>query len=129
MHSSTEDSCHHRERRKRSRANVRWTVYVSALGFLHPVRGTTVNLSACGFYGTFPEKFTVGRQLKVRLVMVSPPHDTQQDITPCLDCWATVVRVEALDRGVFGTAFSIEAYAVNRMEKLWQSPDGYLCTG
>src|SRR6266849_5396705 len=129
MQSSTENSCHQRERRKRSRASVQWTVYVSAPGFLHQVRGTTVNLSACGFYGTFREKFTAGGQLKVRLVMVSPPNDTQQDITPCLDCWATVVRVEALDHGVLGTAFSIEDYSVNRLERLWQSPDGHLLTG
>jgi hypothetical protein len=121
MHSSTEDSCHQLERRRRSRASVQWTVYVSAAGFLHPVRGTTVNISPCGFYGIFREKFTEGEQLKVRLVMVCPPKDTQQDITPCLDCWATLMRVEAIDHGAYGTAFSIEDYTVNRLEKLWQS--------
>ncbi len=117
MHSSPKNSWHELERRKRSRECVRWTVYALGPGSLHPIRGTTVNLSPCGFYGTIREAFTPGDQLKVRIVMVSPADNRQQDNAPCLDCYATVMRVEAIDNKVFGMAFSIDDYTVDRVEK------------
>jgi hypothetical protein len=115
MHSSTDDLCHRRERRKRSRACVQWTVSILGPGLPYPIQGMTVNLSACGFYGTFRETLKQGCQLKVRIVMLSPVEGPRHDVIPCLECWASVVRLEAMDHGLFGAAFSFDNYTVNRV--------------
>jgi hypothetical protein len=101
---------------------VQWTVLVVGHDSLERVKGKTLNMSARGFYAVLPGRLNEGTETHVRIFMISPTQ-ASQPITPCLDVLATVVRVEPMEDGTFGTAFSFEDYSISRVG----SPASTIC--
>ncbi len=99
-----------RERRKRVRTQVHWTILVFRENAPTAVTTITQNLSSSGFYCVSRVPFALGEQLLCCLEV--PTHDPlgKERMLP-LECRARVVRVDAESgKGGFGVACRIEDY-------------------
>ncbi len=102
-----------KERRRRTRFDLRWLVSLSRSGRTEPIRTNTENLSSDGFYCLCREPLRAGEEL---LCLLSVPPQGRSEEPPWLvmECKVRVIRVNE-DRGLLGVGCQIESYSVLRL--------------
>jgi PilZ domain len=94
------------ERRRRTRAALRWTVYLKRPAQEEEVRAETRDLSSQGFFCLSPRTFEPGEILRCTIVL---PPSGEEGESRTLSGRATVLRVEP-GQHLFGIACRLEDY-------------------
>jgi hypothetical protein len=105
------------DRRRKLRVALALTVYLFRGPDTEPIEGVTKNINTEGFYCHARKPVTVGES--IRVVLMIPCFDpAHRDNCMSLECYAHVLRVEPLDRGVYGFACQITDYRVLPNQKI-----------
>ena len=101
-----------RERRRRLRVRVHWTISFFKQGTSDAVTTVTQNLSSDGFYCLVNTVFVPGEILACTLILPTYyPYERNQ--VRAVQCRVRVIRVEVLAAGnVYGVGCCIEDYSV-----------------
>jgi hypothetical protein len=98
------------ERRRSTRLQLHWTVYLKFTSFGQPVRTRTENINKHGFYCLLRHPINLGERIECDIVV--PTHATHDECFR-LRCQVQAVRVERIGTGAaFGLACVIQDYSV-----------------
>jgi hypothetical protein len=103
------------ERRKRSRANLSWTVLLVRPGDPQPISGQTRNVSSEGLYCVTAQPFVVGEVVTYMLLVPAFDPGHQENLIR-LAGHLEVLRLEPLTGGLYGLAGKVRDYNVVRSE-------------